>query len=354
MGLSLTDFTYHLPEGFIANTPAEPRDSCKLMVVNRHHNHITHHVFSGLTNLLDPSDVLVLNQTKVFPARLHGNKLSGGKVELLLLAQTASDEFEAIIKPGLSIRTKIIFPNGLVGYISQLDPTGEVRIKFSLEGQPLLTWIDRNGTTPLPPYIETILPESMLRTKYQTVYAKDQGSAAAPTAGMHFTKRLLNSLSKRGIVVETLTLHVGLGTFQRLRHTYIADNALHEEPFEIEPETAKRLKSYKKQGKRVIAVGTTTARALESAANEEDLTAGRQQTSLFIYPPYPFKMIDGLITNFHLPQSSLLMMVAAFTSAPQSTTTYTSFSNSLIGNAYGEAISSGYRFFSFGDAMLIL
>jgi S-adenosylmethionine:tRNA ribosyltransferase-isomerase len=353
MGLTLDDFDYVLPEGTIAQKPAEPRDSSKLLVVDRQSSLISHRIFKDLPDLLHPGDVLILNQTKVFPARLLGKKKTGGKVELLLLSQQGSSEYQALCKPGLNQGQTILFDDETEAEVITVFETGEVTIHFSQSGTNLLTFIERHGLTPLPPYIHSMLSEPELREKYQTVYAVDPGSAAAPTAGLHFTDHLLEQLKYRGIQIETLTLHVGLGTFQRLRETVVADNHLHEETYSITPDFLERLNEAKSQGRRIIAVGTTAARALESVTQTTVKESTPQKTALFIYPPYQFQMIDGLITNFHLPQSSLLMMVAAFVSKPQTPMAFSRFNSSLLGKAYAEALDRNYRFFSFGDAMFI-
>jgi S-adenosylmethionine:tRNA ribosyltransferase-isomerase len=350
MSLTLADFDYHLPKELIAQAPAEPRDHCQLMVVNRDRQQVSHHRFYELSHLLSPYDVLVLNQTKVFPARLRGQKRTGGAVECLLVSQLAGNAYTALVKPGLKPETDVLFSKGVLAKVSRVHPEGEVDLTFSLAGKELMEFIHEHGHTPLPPYIQSMLEESQLREAYQTVYATVPGSAAAPTAGMHFTPALLDCIKARGIAVETITLHVGLGTFQRLRHETVADNRLHKEPFLIDGETRTRLAQAKSVGKRIVAVGTTSARALESMDLAEDTW---QKTDIFIYPPYRFKMVDALITNFHLPESSLLMMIAAFTTTPQTQQVFMDFKRSFIGKAYQEAIESDYRFFSFGDAMLI-
>lgn len=338
MILDPLDFDYQLPPKLIANKPSTRRDSCRLMIINRKNGSITHKKFSDLLDLLTPNDVLVLNQSKVFPARIYGQKTSGGQVELLLLNATDNFTWEVISRPGLKINTQIIFPRNLNGII-----IAENKIKFNLPKNKLFKLLNLIGTTPTPPYIKTESPESIIRKQYQTVYAKDIGSAAAPTAGLHFTKSLLLKLKKNGVQIEYLTLHVGLGTFQPLRKENLANHTLHHEFYEISPAVAGRLNLAKKQGKRIISVGTTSVRTLESAINSTgNLTKLSGSTNLFIYPGIKFNFVDSLITNFHLPQSSLLMLVSALATWP------------LIQKAYLDAISRRYRFFSFGDAMWII
>jgi S-adenosylmethionine:tRNA ribosyltransferase-isomerase len=353
MGLRLTDFDYTLPKELIAQEPVHPRDHCKLMVIERNKHTIHHQKFTDLLDWLLPGDVLVLNQTKVFPARLHGTKATGGKVELLLLTQTGPATYRALVKPGLALGQSIYLPKNVSAAVIEVKPGGDVEMEFSIHGTALLTFINRVGLTPLPPYIQRMMAEDTLRQAYQTVYARESGSAAAPTAGLHFTPRLLEELAHKGVKIEKLTLHVGLGTFQRLRFEEVEKNHLHEESFSIDPLTASRIVAAKKRGARVVAVGTTTVRALESANVKGELTTGTQTTSKFIFPPYHFGIVDALITNFHLPQSSLLMMVAALVTAPQTHESFRTFSTSLIGEAYRQAVKKSYRFFSFGDAMLI-
>lgn len=349
MNLTLKDFSYTLPQKLIAATPTVPRDAAKLMTLDKNTGKIGHYRFRDLARILTANDVLVLNQTKVFPARLLGNKASGGKVEVLLLEPKSANKWWALSKPGLKRQSEIIFGDGVTGTVTEKRSTGEVELEFNIKPPLFKTFLDHRGLTPLPPYITSSASEKVRRAEYQTVYATTTGSAAAPTAGMHFTKNLLNKLKNKGVTIEMITLHVGLGTFQRLRQQQVAENKLHRENFEITAETAKNLAKARAMGKRIIAVGTTTVRALESAT-----TPGWHQTSAFFYPPYRFKRVDGLITNFHLPESSLLMMVAAFGSEPNTQHQFISFKTSVLGKAYRAAIKNNYRFFSFGDAMLII
>jgi len=342
MSLKIEDYSYNLPENLIANKPASKRDHCRLLTLNRITGQINHHQFYDLKEILGPNDVLVLNQSKVFPARLFGRKKTGGKFEILLIRQLSSDSWLIISKPRLTVGQKLIFDHGLEGQILFSEKiNGQIEIKFNQKHQEFLQTLDKIGHTPLPPYINNTETEKDIREEYQTVYAKELGSAAAPTAGLHFTKKLLADLKKRGVQIEYVTLHVGLGTFQNLRSENITTKTLHQEFYEITPEVTERLNLAKKQGKRIIAVGTTSVRTLESAYKNNQLIPGQSSTQIFIYPPYKFKFIDALITNFHLPESSLLMLVSAFADKEK------------IFDAYQEAIKEEYRFFSFGDAMFI-
>lgn len=327
-------FDYHLPPSLIADSPVSPRDHSKLLVINHQTDEITHRHFYDLADLLTPNDVLVLNQTKVFPARIFGTKPTGGKVEVLLLRQINLNTWEFISKP--AIKTEINFSHGLVGHIDNNH------IVFNIGGNEFLNVLDQIGHTPIPPYIHSSLSEKKLRQKYQTVYARHSGSAAAPTAGLHFTQDLLDKLHQKNIQIEYLTLHVGLGTFQPLREEHLKSGRLHHEYYSIDPDTAVRLTQAKSAGKRIIAVGTTTTRALESYFSDHcsPITDHQRSTDLFIYPPYKFKFVDSLITNFHLPQTSLLMLVASM--YPK------------ILDAYQIAIKNNYRFYSFGDACWII
>ncbi len=345
------DFDYHLPKGRIALAPATPRDHCRLLSFNRHTNDITHLKFYELIDQLTANDVLILNETKVFPARIFGTKGTGGKVELLLLEQLTTSKWRALARPGLKPTTVLNFENNLTAVVTDFNlSTGEVDCEFNQATPAFYHTLDIIGHTPLPPYIHSSQPESQLRADYQTVYAKTQGSAAAPTAGLHFTDQLLANIKKKGITIEYITLHVGLGTFQPLRPENLQTGKLHHEWYDISPAVASRLSQAKVNGQRLIAVGTTTARTLESYAATGQLTG---TTDLFIYPPFQFQLVDSLITNFHLPQSSLLMLVSAFCSQPNTNNKYTQFNTSPLGNAYHQAINDHYRFFSFGDAMWI-
>jgi S-adenosylmethionine:tRNA ribosyltransferase-isomerase len=353
--LKPSDFDYSLPDGLIAQKPLPKRDSSRLLILDRQTGSFKHSQFKDITDHLGSEDVLVLNQTKVFPARIFGQKPSGGKVEILLLSQTSLDSWTAISRPGLKIGQTIIFPQKLIATVTDFDSqTGQSVLQFNQTAQKFWQTLDKIGHTPIPPYINQNQPENMLRQKYQTVYAALTGSAAAPTAGLHFTRSLLKSLQKKGVQIEFITLHVGLGTFQSLRPHHLKTKTLHPEFVDIPKETALRLNQAKKSGKRIIAVGTTTTRALESASDSDGtLHPYSSNTTIFIYPPQKFNFIDALITNFHLPQSSLLMLVSAFTSHPNSPHYFSRFKSSPLGLAYLAAVNQKYRFFSFGDAMFI-
>lgn len=342
MSLDIKKYNYHLPPNLIANQPELIRDHCRLLSLNKTTGKIDHLRFFDLVNILGPNDVLVLNQSKVFPARLFGQKENGGKFEILLLHQINSNYWLAISKPRLTVGQNLIFGHNLTGLVEKSDKTtGQIEIKFNQSHQIFFQTLDLIGKTPLPPYISSQESEPEIRKEYQTVYAKETGSAAAPTAGLHFTKKLLADLKNRGVQIEYVTLHIGLGTFQNLRPENIATKTLHQEFYEINSKTAERLNLAKEQGKRIIAVGTTSVRTLESASIKNIITPGQSSTQIFIYPPYKFKFIDALITNFHLPQSSLLMLVSALATKKN------------IFKAYQIAIENEYHFFSFGDAMFI-
>lgn len=353
--MDINDYAYDLPAELISQKAIEPRDACKLMVINRETNEIQHKIFNNILDILDKKCVLVLNDTKVFPARLFGVKETGGKTELLLLRQNSLDSFYAIGKGSLHPGQKIIINDNLSAKIEAKNDQGEILLRFNLAGIPLLNAIDSAGHTPLPPYIKSDVSETKLREQYQTVYAKEKGSAAAPTAGLHFTEELLKKLEEKGVEIEKITLHVGLGTFKPVSPEQIKARTLHSERYSIDKGVANRLNNAKRLGKKIIAVGTTTCRTLESQTNDQGiLLSGEGETSIFIQPGYQYKFVDGLITNFHLPKTSLLMMVTALVSAPNSPTIFKKFSDSLIYKAYTDAIKEKYLFFSFGDAMLIL
>ena len=360
--MNLADFYYDLPKELIGQSAIEPRDSCKLMVLDRQTQQISHHVFKDLLDILDTDTVLVLNDTKVFPARLFGAKESGGKIEVLLLKQLELDKYLTLTRGSIKPNQKIIFSQHFHATVIEKLSDGEVKLQFNLSGPDLLAQIDQLGKTPLPPYIQSTASEDKLREQYQTVYAKEKGSAAAPTAGLHFTEDLLNRLKEKGIQIEKITLHVGLGTFKPVTDEQIKNKVLHSEHFEITKETADRLNTAKQAGKKIIAVGTTSCRVLESQTDSNGvLKPSRGETSIFIQPDYKFKFLNGLLTNFHFPETSLLMLVSALVCFPNSPaspagrpTHFKNFSDSPIGQAYKEAITRKYKFFSFGDAMLIL
>ncbi|WP_196589752.1 tRNA preQ1(34) S-adenosylmethionine ribosyltransferase-isomerase QueA [Pectinatus cerevisiiphilus] len=338
----LTDFDYELPEELIAQTPCPERDHSRLMVLNRKDESITHAHFFELKKYLKAGDTLVFNNTRVIPARLIGRRdQTGGKVEVFLLRRQEGNQWEVLVKPGRKARVGSIinFGSELSCEIKENTDFGGRIVEFSYEG----IWeevLDRLGQTPLPPYIHEKLKD---KERYQTVYAKENGSAAAPTAGLHFTKELLAELKDMGVNLEFVTLHVGLGTFRPVNEDNIEDHVMHKEYFHIEKETADRINAARARGSRIIAVGTTSIRTLESAARDDGfLPAKCGETGIFIYPGYKFKIVDGIITNFHLPKSTLIMLISAFAG------------REYVLRAYKTAVQERYRFFSFGDAMLIL
>ena len=339
--MKLTDFNYELPEKLIAQTPIEKRDESRLMVLDRKNQTIEHKIFKDIIDYLEPGDCLVRNNTKVLPARLYGQKETGAKVEFLLLNQIEGDIWECIVRPGnkLHIGTKVIFKDGLLkAEILEIMPGGTRKVQFHYKGI-FNEILDQIGLMPLPPYIHEELKEN---DRYQTVYAKYNGSAAAPTAGLHFTDELLKKIEEKGVKIANVTLHVGIGTFRPVKVENIEEHEMHSEHFYIKQEDVDKINETKKQGKRVIAVGTTSCRVLETIAKEDgtvEVTEG--DTKIFIYPGYQFKCLDGLITNFHLPESTLLMLVSALAG------------REYILKAYNEAVKEEYKFFSFGDAMFI-
>lgn len=341
--MDVKDFYYDLPQELIAQDPLEDRSSSRLMVLDKITGEVEHRHFKDITEYLRPGDCLVINNTKVIPARLYGVKEgTEAKIEILLLKRKENDIWETLVKPGkkCKIGTKIVFGEGiLTGEVVDIVEEGNRLIQFHYEGifEEIL---DRLGQMPLPPYITHQLQD---KNRYQTVYAKYDGSAAAPTAGLHFTPELLQQVRDMGVEIAEVTLHVGLGTFRPVKETDVLKHHMHSEFYKIEQSEADKINKAKKEGHRVIAVGTTSTRTLESAADENGfLTEKSGWTEIFIYPGYKFKMIDGLITNFHLPESTLLMLVSALAGKEH------------IMAAYEEAVKERYRFFSFGDAMLIL
>jgi len=335
------DFDYYLPEDLIAQTPLKERDHSNLLVLDKKTGDITHERFDNIINYLNKGDVLVINNTKVIPARLIGTKEeTNAVIEVLLLKDLGEDTWECLCKPAKRVKdgTIINFNDLLKLKCTYVGEDGIRHFKFIYEGI-LMEILDKLGEMPLPPYIHEKLSD---KDRYQTVYAKYSGSAAAPTAGLHFTKELLNKIKEKGILVEEVTLHVGLGTFRPVQVEDVTKHKMHSEFYQMTKETADVLNQAKKEGRRIIAVGTTTTRTLEtimSLFGEFKETSGN--TDIFIYPGYKFKGIDALITNFHLPKSTLVMLVSAFAS------------KEYIMNAYKEAVDSKYRFFSFGDAMFI-
>lgn len=342
--MNINDFDFDLPEQLIAQTPLKNRDASKLLVLDRNSQSMSHHRFSDITNYIRPGDCLVLNNTKVLPARLYGSKTAtNAKIEVLLLHQDNADEWEVLVKPAKKIKKgdKIVFGGGKLyaTCIAEKEHGGRI-LAFHYQGI-FLEVLNELGEMPLPPYIKEQLPD---QERYQTVYAKEEGSAAAPTAGLHFTNELLQQLKDVGVKVAFLTLHVGLGTFRPVNVTSIEHHAMHAEFYHVSQETIDTINQTKASGGRVISVGTTSTRTLETIARDHDgkLVAASGWTDIYIYPPYQFRAIDGLITNFHLPKSTLVMLVSAFAN------------RDFIMEAYHEAIKHQYRFFSFGDAMLIL
>lgn len=340
--LNVSDFDFNLPEELIAQHPVEPRDTSRLMVVNRDQKTIDHHTFRDLVSLLKLGDVLVLNNTRVIPARLIGEKEGTElKIEVLLLTRLELDVWEALVKPGKRLKAgqKIHFGQGiLVGELQDVLENGNRRIKFSYSGV-FETILDQLGEMPLPPYITAQLKD---QERYQTVYAKERGSVAAPTAGLHFTPELLEELRKKGVEIVEILLHVGLGTFRPVKVDDIREHDMHSEYYKVDLEVAERINRAKQEGRRVIAVGTTAARTLESVGKEGRVKAGEGWTDIFIYPGYSFQVVDALLTNFHFPKSTLVMLVSALAG------------RDLILKSYNIAVQENYRFYSFGDAMLIL
>ena len=340
--MKVSEFNYDLPEELIAQTPMEKRDESRLMVLNHNEEKIEHKIFKNIIEYLKPGDVLVRNNTKVLPARIYGKKDTGANVEFLLLKNIEGDIWETIVRPGNKLRVgaKVIFGDGLLeAEILDILPGGTRKVEFKYEGI-FNEILDKIGLMPLPPYIHEELKQ---KDRYQTVYAKHQGSAAAPTAGLHFTEELLEQLKQKGVEIANVTLHVGIGTFRPVKEELIENHKMHSEHFYIKQEDVEKINNAKKEGRRVIAVGTTSCRVLESIADENgQVKMVESYTEIFIYPGYKFKCIDGLITNFHLPQSTLLMLVSAFAG------------KDFMMNAYKQAVEEKYRFFSFGDAMFIL
>lgn len=338
----LSEFDYDLPEELIAQTPCEPRNHSRLMVLDRQQQTVQHQHFYDLKNFLVPGDTLIFNDTRVMPARLIGHRdKTGGKVEVFLLRRINGNEWETLVKPGKKAQpgNVICFGDELsCEVLSHTDFGGRI-VRFSYDGifEEIL---DRLGETPLPPYIHEKLAD---KERYQTVYSKEQGSAAAPTAGLHFTKEMMQELETMGVNLGFVTLHVGLGTFRPVSVDKIEDHAMHKEYYSVPTETTELIATTKARGGRVIAVGTTSIRTLESAAQAKGvIEAGSGWTEIFIYPGYEFKIVDAMITNFHLPKSTLLMLISAFAG------------KEFVLSAYRQAVEEKYRFFSFGDAMLLV
>lgn len=348
--MKTTDFDYDLPEELIAQTPLSNRSASRLLVLNRKTRDYKDDTFTNVIDYLNPGDVLVLNETKVLPSRIYGQKAdTGGAVELLLLKNLANDTWECLARPQKRLHpgTKIIFqdsskptkPTLLTATVTKVLPDGITHVQFSYDGI-FLELLEQLGTMPLPPYIHEQLED---QSRYQTVYAKELGSAAAPTAGLHFTPELLQQIEQKGIKIVKITLHVGLGTFRPVQVDDIKNHDMHTESYHISQSAADTLNEVRQNGHKIFAVGTTSVRTLETNLQRHDkFTAESADTSIFIYPGYKFRAIDGIITNFHLPKSTLIMLVSAFAD------------RDLILDAYRHAVKSKYRFFSFGDAMLII
>ena len=339
--MKVEEFNYELPKELIAQTPYDKRDEARLMVLDKENKTIDHKIFKDVIDYLNPGDCLVINDTKVIPARLYGKKDTGANVEFLLLKRIEGDTWEVMVRPGrkLLAGAKVTFGEGLLeAEILEVLDNGNRKVLFKYDGI-FNEILDKIGLMPLPPYIKESLKE---KDRYQTVYAKHVGSAAAPTAGLHFTEDLLKQLKAKGVEVANVTLHVGIGTFRPVKVETIEEHSMHSEHYYIKQEDVEKINNTKKNGGRVIAVGTTSCRVLESVADENGfLKETEADTSIFIYPGYKFKCIDALITNFHLPESTLIMLVSALAG------------RDYIMDAYKEAVNEKYRFFSFGDAMFI-
>lgn len=336
-----SDFYYELPQERIAQTPATPRDSSKLLVYDRQTDGVEHRVFRDICDYLRAGDVLVINNTKVLPARMYAHTPNGGVVEILLLKRVDKDRWEVLCKPGkkCTVGKSFTICDKLSFTVEGITDSGERIVRFDCDGL-FENVIEEVGSMPLPPYIKQKLQD---KNRYQTVYAKTEGSAAAPTAGLHFTPELLQKIRDTGVEVVEVLLHVGLGTFRPVKEDIITDHKMHEEYYEVSQRAADAITRAKAEGRRVIAVGTTSVRTLESACSEDGvLHAGSGQTDIFIYPPYKFKCVDALITNFHLPESTLIMLVASLVGREK------------ILQLYNLAVAENYRFFSFGDAMMII
>lgn len=341
--MKLKDFSYELPERLIAQNPIERRDLSRLLVLNRKRDTLEHKHFKDLPDFLEAGDCLVINNTKVIPARLLGEKeKTGGKIEFVLLKRLEKDTWEVILKPGKIAKpgSRFVFGKGLLkAEILEIVEEGNRIVKFYYEGV-FEEILDKVGIMPLPPYIHASLED---KERYQTIYSRIDGSAAAPTAGLHFTQEVFERLAQKGVKIAEATLHVGLGTFRPVKTENILEHHMHKEAYSITSEACKIINQAKEDGKRVVAVGTTSVRVLETSSDQSGrVLPGNGDTDIFIYPGYQFKVVDALVTNFHLPESTLIMLVSAFAGKDR------------IMQAYHEAIKEEYRFFSFGDAMLIL
>lgn len=350
----ISEYDYNLPEELIAQMPADKRDNSRMMVLNRKDRTISHKHFYDIVDLIEPNTLLVMNNTKVLPARLIGHKDTGAKIEVFLLKQNSKmqdehENWEVLIKPSKRVKPDTIIKISdelSVRAIKRLEENGEWLVELIFKGDNILDVLHRNGNIPLPPYIERKIPNEDLKKldfeRYQTVYAKDEGSVAAPTAGLHFTKEILKKLENKGVELAYVTLNVGLGTFRPVQCENVENHKMHSETFEISEKAAEQINRAKAEGKKIVAVGTTTVRTLETAYKKFGcIKACHDHSELFIYPPYEFKVIDNLITNFHLPKSTLLMLVSALAG------------KDFIFEAYKEAIENKYRFFSYGDCMYI-
>lgn len=350
----ISEYDYNLPEELIAQMPADKRDNSRMMVLNRKDRAISHKHFYDIVDLIEPNTLLVMNNTKVLPARLIGHKDTGAKIEVFLLKQNSKmqdehENWEVLIKPSKRVKPDTIIKISdelSVRAIKRLEENGEWLVELIFNGNNVLDVLHRNGNIPLPPYIERKIPNEDLKKldfeRYQTVYAKDEGSVAAPTAGLHFTKEILKKLENKGVELAYVTLNVGLGTFRPVQCENVENHKMHSETFEISEKAAEQINRAKAEGKKIVAVGTTTVRTLETAYKKFGcIKACHDHSELFIYPPYEFKVIDNLITNFHLPKSTLLMLVSALAG------------KDFIFEAYKEAIENRYRFFSYGDCMYI-
>ena len=338
-----SDFYYDLPEELIAQTPLLQRDHSRLMTLDRHSGKVNHEHFYDILDHLVAGDCLVINDTRVLPARLYGQKTGGGSamVEVLLLENVEGDLWDCIVYPGRRLKegATISFGDGrLTAVVEGVKPDGNRLVRFCYEGI-FLEHLERLGTMPLPPYIKEKLQD---QERYQTVYSRNNGSAAAPTAGLHFTPELLQKIEEKGVEIVRVTLHVGLGTFRPVKEEEITDHVMHSERYTVTEEAAAKINAARQRGSRVICVGTTSCRTIESTTDENHVThAGSGNTSIFIYPGYQFKGLDAIITNFHLPESTLIMLISAFSSREK------------VLAAYEEAVRERYRFFSFGDAMFL-
>lgn len=350
----ISEYDYNLPEELIAQMPADKRDNSRMMVLNRKDRTISHKHFYDIVDLIEPNTLLVMNNTKVLPARLIGHKDTGAKIEVFLLKQNSKmqdehENWEVLIKPSKRVKPDTIIKISdelSVRAIKRLEENGEWLVELIFNGNNVLDVLHRNGNIPLPPYIERKIPNEDLKKldfeRYQTVYAKDEGSVAAPTAGLHFTKEILKKLENKGVELAYVTLNVGLGTFRPVQCENVENHKMHSETFEISEKATEQINRAKAEGKKIVAVGTTTVRTLETAYKKFGcIKACHDHSELFIYPPYEFKVIDNLITNFHLPKSTLLMLVSALAG------------KDFIFEAYKEAIENKYRFFSYGDCMYI-